>query len=205
VDSSAHSALARAQLDELEALDEAILRLGAVRDQAGRIADFRYEHCNRAALSALGRGPDEVLGRGLLELYPSHRTNGLFDTYAQVAETAYPLRREFEFDENGCVGEFEISVSRFGDGVISVGHDISDRKRAERQLVTLAEQLQGALTSRVAIEQAKGYLAAQSETSPETAFKAIRRYARDHNVRIGVVARSVVEGDLDLRDAARRA
>lgn len=205
MDSSAHSALARSQLEELEAIDEAFLRLGAVRDQTGRITDFQYEHCNRAALNLLGRGSDEVLGRGLLELFPSHRTNGLFDAYAQVAETAYPLRCECQFDENGVVGEFEVAVSRFGDGVILMAHDISDRKRVERQLTTLAAQLQGALTSRIGIEQAKGYLAAQSETTPETAFKAIRRYARDHNVRIGDVARSVVEGDLDLRDAARGA
>ena len=51
-----------------------------------------------------------MLGQRLLELFPSHRTNGLFDAYAQVAETAYPLRREFQFDENGVVGEFEVLI-----------------------------------------------------------------------------------------------
>jgi PAS domain S-box-containing protein len=201
VDSSAHSDLARSSLDELEAIDEAFLRLDAIRDETGRITDFQYVHCNRAALTVFGRGRD-VLGRRLLELFPTHRTNGLFDAYVQVAETAYPTRCEFQFDDNGVVGEFEVSVSRFGDGVILMVHDISDRKRAERQLETLAQQLQGALTSRIVIEQAKGYLAAQSEISLETAFKAIRRYSRDHNVRIGDVARSVVDGGLDLRDAA---
>src|SRR5207302_2598309 len=125
------------------------LRLGAVRDQTGRITDFQYEDCNRAALSMLGRRRDEVLGQRLLELFPSHRTNGLFDAYAQVAETAYPARCEYQFDENGVVGEFEVSVTRCGDGVVLLEHDISDRKRIERQQVTLAEQLQGALTSRI--------------------------------------------------------
>src|SRR3954451_7178920 len=81
----------------LDALDEAIFRMSAVRDAAGRIVDFEYAYCNRAALRVLGRPGHEVLGRRLLELFPSHRTNGLFDAYARVTETGEPLRREFAF------------------------------------------------------------------------------------------------------------
>jgi PAS domain S-box-containing protein len=201
VDSSAHEDLARAPLEELEALDEAFLRFGAMRNEAGHITDFQYEYCNRAALNLLGRDRDDLVGRGLLELFPSHRTNGLFDAYARVAETAYPLRCEFQFDENGVVGEFEVLVCRFGDGVILAGHDISERKSTERRLTALATQLQGALTSRIVIEQAKGYLAAQSDTDPQTAFKVLRRYARDQNQRLSDVCRAVVAGEIDLRDA----
>jgi len=204
VDSSAPLDLARSRLRELEAIDEAFLRLGAVRDETGRITDFQYEHCNRAALTGLGRGLDEMLGRRLLVLFPSYLTNGLFDACAEVAETSYPLRREIQFEQNGEVGEFEVSVCHFGDGVIVMWHDIGDRKRTERQLTTLAEQLQGALTSRIAIEQAKGFLAARSDTTPETAFKVIRRYSRDHNKRINDVAYSVVNGQLDLTDDVKR-
>jgi PAS domain S-box-containing protein len=198
VDSSAHGDLARSRLDELEALDEAFLRFGAVRNEAGRITDFRYDDCNRAALNLLGRRRDELIGHRLLELFPSHLTNGLFDAYAQVAETAQPLRREFSFDENGVIGEFEVLACRYGDGVILVEHEISARKKAERQLTTLAEQLQEALNSRVAIEQAKGYLAAQADTDTDTAFTVIRRYARNHNRRIHDVAKAIVDGELDL-------
>ncbi|HZX54549.1 MAG TPA: ANTAR domain-containing protein [Ilumatobacteraceae bacterium] len=203
MDSSAHGGLSRPQLDELEALDEAFLRLGAVRDDTGHITDFQYEYCNRAALSVLGRTRDEVVGQRLLQLFPSHRTNGLFDAYTQVAETSFPMRHEFAFDENGVAGEFEVLICRCGDGVTHMGHDITDRKEAERRLTTLAAQLQGALDSRVIIEQAKGYLAAQSDTDPDTGFKALRRYARDHNLRINDVARSTVSGDIDLRGTVK--
>ena len=205
MDSSAPRDLARSPLDELEAIDEAFLRLGAVRDDAGRIADFLFEQCNSAALSVLGRGRDELLGRRLLELCPSHWTARWFVACAEVAESAYPLRREVQVQQNGADLDLEVSVCRFGDGVIVMWHDITERKRAERQLATLAEQLQGALTSRVAIEQAKGYLAARSDTTPETAFKALRRYSRDHNRRISDVAGAVVKGDLDLSDEVKRA
>src|SRR5690242_9477956 len=102
----------------LEALDEAFFRMRAVRDAAGVIEDFRYEYCNPAALKVLGRVPDEVIGRGLLELYPAHKTNGLFDAYVKVIESGEPLRYEFEYDENGVTGEFEVFVCRLGDGYV---------------------------------------------------------------------------------------
>jgi PAS domain S-box-containing protein len=117
----------------LEALDEAFFRMSAVRDATGQIIDFTYEYCNRAALELLGRRREEVLGRRLLELFPSHLTNGLFDAYARVADTGESLRYEFAFDDGGVAGEFEVVVSRDGDGYVLAGHDISERKRLERE------------------------------------------------------------------------
>src|SRR3954451_20525193 len=184
----------------LEALDEAFFRMTAVRDAAGSIVDFRYDYCNQAALRVLSRVRDDVIGRQLLELFPLHEKNGLFDSYVHVTETGEPLRYEFDFDENGVVGEFEVLVCRLGDGYVLVGHDISERKRAERGVALVAEQLQSALTSRIVIEQAKGYVAASYGTDPDTAFLALRRYARDNNRLIGEVAAAVVAGELDLAD-----
>jgi DNA-binding CsgD family transcriptional regulator len=178
----------------LDAIDEAFFRMGAVRDAASRIADFEYLFCNRAALALLSRRRDDVLGRRLLELFPSHRTNGLFDAYVEVVETGEPLRYEFAFDEGGVAGEFEVVVSRAGDGYVLAGHDISDRKRLDRELAALPGQQQTALTA--VIEQAKGYVARASGTDPETAFHSILRYARNHNLTIHDVCQAVVSGKL---------
>jgi PAS domain S-box-containing protein len=117
----------------LEALDEAFFRMSTVRDATGRVVDFKYEYCNRAALRLLGRRRGQVRGRRLLRLFPSHLTNGLFDAYVRVVETGEPLRYEFAFDEGGVIGEFEVVVSRVGDGYVLAGHDISERKRRERE------------------------------------------------------------------------
>src|SRR4051794_19341576 len=59
----------------LDAIDEKFFRLRAVRDPADRIVDFEYLYCNYAALALLGRRREDVLGRRLLELFPSRRTN----------------------------------------------------------------------------------------------------------------------------------
>ncbi|HZM83866.1 MAG TPA: ANTAR domain-containing protein [Candidatus Limnocylindrales bacterium] len=56
----------------------------------------------------------------------------------------------------------------------------------------LTEQLQGALNSRVTIEQAKGALAQARGVSVDDAFVLIRSYARGNNRRLGDVARTVL-------------
>lgn len=195
VESSPHDDVSRACL---EALDEPFFRMSAVRDDAGRLSNFTYDYCNQAALNAIGRKSADVLDKRLLDLFPSAETNGLFDAFVRVTETGEPARHEFTFGESGVTGDFEAAVSRFRDGVLLLGHDISRRKRDERQLAMLAEQLQGALSSRVMIEQAKGYLAAKYETDTATAFTAMRQYARNHNLRLHDVAGDIVAGRLDL-------
>lgn len=75
-------------------------------------------------------------------------------------------------------------------------------ERAVRHAQTAQEQLQGALTSRVIVEQAKGVVAGQAGTTPEEAFSVVRTYARNRGLRLSDVARSVVTGTLDLSAAA---
>jgi PAS domain S-box-containing protein len=185
-------------LSSLEALDEALFRMSAVRDADGRIVDFRYEYCNRAGLTVLQRRREEVLGRSLLEMFPAHRTNGLFDAFVRVTETGEPYRFEFEYDEGGVRGDFEIVANRVGDGYVVAGHDITERKQLERELATTRDQLQSALASRIVIEQAKGYLAAMTQTSVSRAFELMRRYSRNHNTRLTDVARAILDGEIDL-------
>jgi GAF domain-containing protein len=70
------------------------------------------------------------------------------------------------------------------------------QQRAADESKLVAEQLQYALNSRVAIEQAKGVLAASAEFSMEEAFNAIRRYARNHNARLVDVALAIADRSL---------
>lgn len=65
-------------------------------------------------------------------------------------------------------------------------------ERAIRALESLTEQLQGALSSRVVIEQAKGVLAQLHHVDIDTAFGLLRGYSRSHRLRLGEVAEAVV-------------
>lgn len=66
------------------------------------------------------------------------------------------------------------------------------QERAIRHGEQLTSQLQAALHSRVAIEQAKGALAQIHDETPDLAFERLRGYARRHQLRLGEVAVAVV-------------
>jgi transcriptional regulator with GAF, ATPase, and Fis domain len=70
------------------------------------------------------------------------------------------------------------------------------QERSMREARLLAEQLQTALESRVALEQAKGVLAEQTGLSVDQAFEVLRHFARQSNLRLVEVARRVVDGEL---------
>jgi GAF domain-containing protein len=72
------------------------------------------------------------------------------------------------------------------------------QRRSTHRSTQLAEQLQHALSSRVAIEQAKGVLAERSNVGMDEAFSALRGYARTHNLKLTEVALAVVRGELDI-------
>jgi GAF domain-containing protein len=71
------------------------------------------------------------------------------------------------------------------------------QQRSLHRSHVLSEQLQNALTSRIAIEQAKGVLAERNGLTMDAAFEALRRHARDHNLKITAVAHDVVNARLD--------
>jgi transcriptional regulator with GAF, ATPase, and Fis domain len=66
--------------------------------------------------------------------------------------------------------------------------------RAIRHSEILAEQLQTALNSRIAIEQAKGVIAERRGLDMDDSFDLLRRAARDRNRRLSELARAVVDG-----------
>lgn len=78
------------------------------------------------------------------------------------------------------------------------------QERSLREARILAEQLQRALSSRVAIEQAKGVLAERARVNVDEAFTMLRGYARSHNQRLRVVAESVIAGEIGVSELAAR-
>ena len=89
---------------------------------------------------------------------------------------------------------------------LAVGRALADmatiamlQERALRRREVLAEQLQVALGSRIAIEQAKGVLAERFGTDVDEAFRVLREHARRTGYRLTDVARVVSRGgDLPL-------
>jgi AmiR/NasT family two-component response regulator len=79
---------------------------------------------------------------------------------------------------------------------------LQNRSWTEAQV--LSAQLSTALSSRIVIEQAKGIIAERQHVAIDEAFHRLRRYARDHNLRLADVARDAVFGDVDLDELVPR-
>ena len=72
------------------------------------------------------------------------------------------------------------------------------QERAISSAEIMTEQLQGALNSRIVIEQAKGVIARAHGVSVDEAFTALRTHARSHHLRLVDLAHDVVTGTVDL-------
>jgi GAF domain-containing protein len=71
--------------------------------------------------------------------------------------------------------------------------------RASVDALRLNEQLSAALTSRIVIEQAKGVISERAGVDLTEAFRRLRTFARDSNLRLTDVAQEAIDGTLDPR------
>lgn len=117
---------------------------------------------------------------------------------------AFPLR--LRAHTIGALNVFSDTVGvRIGDADVPVIQALADvaaiallQERAIRRSEVLTEQLQGALNSRIVIEQAKGAVAQALGISVDEAFTRIRAYARSHDRRLTEIAHTIMVGGMDL-------
>ncbi|GAA2376498.1 GAF and ANTAR domain-containing protein [Dactylosporangium salmoneum] len=132
-----------------------------------------------------------------------------FASYATAAGFrsvhAFPLRLRNEVI--GAMGVFGTGSTAFDDADVQIVQALADvaaigllQERTIRRSEVLTEQLQGALNSRIVIEQAKGAIAQAYHISVDAAFELIRAYARRTNRRLSDVAHLVVTDLSSLPD-----
>ena len=115
---------------------------------------------------------------------------------------ALPLR--LRSDVIGALNLFRTSPGCLSAADILTGQAMADvatigmlQERTIRQAQVTVDHLQGALTSRVVIEQAKGLLSERAGVDMGEAFEWLRRYARNHNRHLSEVARALIDGAIE--------
>jgi len=98
-------------------------------------------------------------------------------------------------DERGRLAESDMPL---GQGMADIAAVALLQERIVREARGVVQQLQGALTSRVVIEQAKGVLAERAGIGVEEAFARMRAHARARNVLLSELARGLIDGELDV-------
>ncbi|MGW3105049.1 GAF domain-containing protein [Streptomyces sp. NPDC001100] len=106
----------------------------------------------------------------------------------------------------GALNLFQTTAHRLGDDDIALAQALADvatiailQQRTLEQSHVENSQLENALTSRILIEQVKGFLAERWNTSVDDAFAAFRSYARARHLRLSDLAAQIVSGDFDTR------
>jgi PAS domain-containing protein len=163
-------------------------------------ATGRVTYADEHATWLLGR-PGTELGRTSVLVPPGRAHEALAAVLARHLTSGAPgepLELQVDRDESRWIEATVVRTNTTGAfaGVVWRLRDVTGRVRAERRHEAVAEELQGALDTRVDIEQAKGFLAGRDGIGTDEAFRRLRRHARDHNLGIREVAREVVAGRL---------
>lgn len=118
---------------------------------------------------------------------------------------AFPLRRRAGI--LGAICAFDTTAQPFAERDMRIAGTLAHTatiamllQHAMAGLARTSEQLQSALISRVVIEQAKGMVCARLDIGVDEAFGLLRRYCRDHNLRMAVLAERVVSRALPVAD-----
>jgi len=110
--------------------------LRPVRDEKGEIVDFTWIYENQAIARINGTDPQEVIGKRLLDLFPTHKGTPVFEAYLQVADTGKTRILE-EFYAGMIISKptwLRLVVVSMGEDIAILAQDITERKRTEEEI-----------------------------------------------------------------------
>lgn len=184
--------------------------LAASSHEVRLIELFELQNQEGPCLEAFTSG-QAVTRRDLAEMYDSWPAlTARLEQIGYASAQAVPMRLRNEVI--GALNVFRRTPGALSAADMRMARALADvatvgilQERSIRARDRLAEQLQGALNSRVLIEQAKGVLAARNGLEVDQAFTAMRAHARRHGLPLHVLASEIVHGRVQLDFPGRAA
>lgn len=109
----------------------------AVRNKQHEIVDFIWVLNNKASETVYG----DVIGKSLLTLNPGVIKAGIFDAFKEVVETGIPQQYEKHYLHEQFDGWFHQSIVKLHDGVTTTTATITERKKAEEEVIRLKDEI----------------------------------------------------------------
>jgi transcriptional regulator with GAF, ATPase, and Fis domain len=175
------------------------LRVAAASSEAAGLVElFQIQNDQGPCLDCFRTG-QPVIAAGLADLDQRWPRFAAAATQAGFgAVHALPMRLRDQVI--GALNLFSTGTGALSQADLRIGQALADvatigllQERNVRRAETIAEQLQGALNSRVVIEQAKGRLAERLGLDMDQAFALLRNRARNTNQRLTDVAHQVID------------
>jgi diguanylate cyclase (GGDEF)-like protein/PAS domain S-box-containing protein len=112
----------------------------SVRDEVGRIVDFRVVYVNANVEKLIGQSRSELLGKTLCAVTPMKATGPMFARFCTVVDTGEALNEEFPVSYAAVKASWlRTQVIKLGDGLAITFSDISDVKKSQERYAHLAE------------------------------------------------------------------
>jgi len=118
--------------------------LRPVRDTSGQIIDFAWVYENQTIARINGTDSMDVVGKRLLDLFPSHRGTIVFETYLEVANTGKTqiLDEVYAGEVVSVPTWLRIVIVSMGEDIAILAQDITLRKQSEQKLIELNDLLE---------------------------------------------------------------
>jgi len=112
--------------------------LHPLRNEKGEIIDFTWVYENKTIAGINGTDPEEVKGKRLLDLFPTHKGSSVFEAYVYVSNSGKP-----QIIEEVYVGEIvsrptwlRLVIVSMGEYIAILAQDSTERKNVEEALRT---------------------------------------------------------------------
>jgi transcriptional regulator with GAF, ATPase, and Fis domain len=176
--------------------------IGASTEQIQLLELFQVQNDEGPCLDCFRTG-EVVLHSDLDRVSPWPLFAAECTTAGFASVCAVPLR--LKAHTLGCLNMFMSAPGGLTDTDVVLAQALADvasitiiQDQASRDAAVREGHLQHALTSRIAIEQAKGMIAEHDRVDMDDAFSRLRAYARNHNRGLTEVAEALVAGTTQI-------
>lgn len=121
-----------------EAQTISISALKALRDEDGAITDLVFTYANKVTTQI--SSAKELSGKRYTELFPGAKETTL-PVFINVIDTGETADYEYACNADSMNAWFRTVVVKMGDGVVVSTEDVTERKKAEQQVIQLKEEL----------------------------------------------------------------
>jgi signal transduction histidine kinase len=119
-----------------------MMLLEAIRNESGKIVDFKYLITNELNARLSGFTVDQMTGQAISSFFPGYQDSlELFGILVQVASTGETVQNTFDYDNYGIKGTFEGYYLKQGDGVLFTFMNVTRLAEQQKQLENMNREL----------------------------------------------------------------
>ncbi|SHE65938.1 diguanylate cyclase (GGDEF) domain-containing protein [Kaistia soli DSM 19436] len=174
---------------------DSISVMEALRDQTGRICDFKLIAVNAEGAARMKSEPDAIIGTFLTNNFPASRSNGILQRMIAAIESQQRDVFETRYPHQGSIVERQLRIAPHGERLTVTNIDLGPQRMAARAIVRQRNELLTA--NRLLALQAEN-LRAINETIEASSRELRAEIERNRALEAELIYRARFDGLTDL-------